>query len=92
MAEAPLQRTRPARPIFALISLGGHNFAVLFPIWDMLAGSARFDGRFDATGIRDLLPEHGGRDCGQGFWAQQRLGLQRLAATLLRRRFAAQPG
>ena len=56
----------------------GCNFAVLFPVWDILFGTARFDGRFEATGIRDQLPEHGGRNYGQGFWAQQWLGLRRL--------------
>lgn len=59
-------------------TLGGHNFSVLFPVWDMLFGTARFDGRFEPTGIRDQLPEAGGRDYGRGFWAQQRLGLLRL--------------
>ena len=33
----------------------------------------------EPTGIRDQLPEQGGRDYGQGFWAQQWLGLKRLA-------------
>ncbi len=56
-------------------SLGGHNFAVLFPLWDMLFGSARFDDRYEPTGIRDQLQ---GRDYGRGFWAQQWLGLKRL--------------
>ena len=56
-------------------SLGGHNFAVLFPVWDLLAGTARFDDRYDPTGIRDQLQ---GRDYGRGFWAQQKLGLLRL--------------
>jgi sterol desaturase/sphingolipid hydroxylase (fatty acid hydroxylase superfamily) len=56
-------------------SLGGHNFAVLFPLWDMLAGTARFDHRYDSTGIRDQLQ---GRDYGRGFWAQQKLGLLRM--------------
>lgn len=59
-------------------SLGGCNFAVLFPVWDILFRTARFDGRFEPTGIRDQLPEHGGRDYGEGFWAQQWLGLKRL--------------
>lgn len=59
-------------------TLGGCNFAVLFPVWDMLFGTARFDGRFEPTGIRDQLPEYGGRDYGVGFWAQQWLGLKRL--------------
>lgn len=59
-------------------TLGGCNFAVLFPVWDILFGTARFDGRFEPTGIRDQLPECGGRDYGRGFWAQQWLGLRRL--------------
>jgi sterol desaturase/sphingolipid hydroxylase (fatty acid hydroxylase superfamily) len=59
-------------------TLGGHNFAVLFPVWDMLFGTAHFGGGHDATGIRDQLPAAGGRDYGRGFWAQQWLGLLRL--------------
>lgn len=59
-------------------SLGGHNFAVLFPLWDMVFGTARFDVQPGACGIRDQLPEHGGRDYGRGFWAQQWLGLKRM--------------
>jgi sterol desaturase/sphingolipid hydroxylase (fatty acid hydroxylase superfamily) len=56
-------------------SLGGHNFAVLFPLWDMLFHTARFDDRYEPTGIRDQLE---GRDYGHGFWAQQKLALRRL--------------
>jgi sterol desaturase/sphingolipid hydroxylase (fatty acid hydroxylase superfamily) len=59
-------------------SLGGHNFAVLFPMWDLLFGTANFEHRYDPTGIRDQLPGEGGRDYGQGFWAQQWLGLLRM--------------
>lgn len=59
-------------------TLGGHNFSVLLPVWDVLFGTARFEGNDIATGIRDQLPEEGGRDYGRGFWAQQRLGLLRL--------------
>ncbi len=59
-------------------TLGGCNFAVLFPVWDMLFGTARFDGGFEPTGIRDQLPDQGGRDYGRGFWTQQWLGLRRL--------------
>lgn len=59
-------------------TLGGCNFAVLFPVWDLLFGTARFDGRYEPTGIRDQLPEQGARDYGEGFWAQQWLGLRRL--------------
>jgi sterol desaturase/sphingolipid hydroxylase (fatty acid hydroxylase superfamily) len=57
-------------------SPGGHNFAVLFPVWDRLFGTARFDVPVQPTGIRDQLE---GRDYGSGFWAQQWLGLKRLA-------------
>ncbi len=60
-------------------TLGGCNFAVLFPLWDRLAGTARFDLGTQPTGIRDQLPEAGARDYGRGFWAQQWLGLKRLA-------------
>ena len=60
-------------------TLGGHNFAVLFPVWDLVFGTARFDDRYDPTGIRDQLPGNGARDYGRGFWAQQWLGLKRLA-------------
>ena len=60
-------------------TLGGCNFGVLLPFWDMLFGTADFQLRWDATGVRDQLPEEGGRDYGRGFWAQQWLGLRRLA-------------
>lgn len=59
-------------------SLGGCNFAVLFPVWDIAFGTADFTSRIEPTGVRDQLPEAGGRDYGRGFWAQQRLGLLRL--------------
>jgi len=48
---------------------------VLLPWWDMLFGTADFGPRFEPTGIRDQVEE--GRDYGQGFWAQQGLGLKR---------------
>ena len=56
-------------------SLGGHNFAVLFPFWDVLFGTACFDAQDRPTGIRDQLE---GRDYGRGFWAQQWLGLRHM--------------
>ncbi len=58
------------------VVLGGHNFSILFPWWDMIFGTANFDKRFDATGIRDQVEQ--GRDYGTGFWNQQWLGLKRL--------------
>ena len=54
----------------------GCNFAVLFPIWDILFGTANFKSSWEPTGIRDQLD---GRDYGGGFWRQQWLGMQRLA-------------
>jgi sterol desaturase/sphingolipid hydroxylase (fatty acid hydroxylase superfamily) len=57
-------------------TLGGHNFGVLFPWWDMLFGTADFSNRYDPTGVRDQVEN--GRNYGQGFWAQQKLGLIRL--------------
>jgi len=57
-------------------TLGGHNFGVLLPWWDVLFGTANFENRYDATGIRDQVEQ--GRDYGQGFLAQQWLGLLRL--------------
>jgi sterol desaturase/sphingolipid hydroxylase (fatty acid hydroxylase superfamily) len=59
-------------------TLGGHNFAVLFPIWDVLFRTGDFRLRYDPTGIRDQLAEEGGRDYGSGFWSQQWLGLRRV--------------
>ncbi len=59
-------------------TLGGHNFGVLLPLWDQLFRTANFDLRYDPTGVRDQLPEEGGRDYGRGFWRQQWLGLVRL--------------
>ncbi|WP_194724128.1 sterol desaturase family protein [Noviherbaspirillum malthae] len=60
--------------------LRGCNFAVLFPVWDILFGSANFSKEFAETGVRDQLPppQGKGRDYGAGFWAQQRLGLKRM--------------
>ncbi|HZX27815.1 MAG TPA: sterol desaturase family protein [Telluria sp.] len=66
-------------------TLGGCNFAVLFPVWDILFGTASFAPGFAATGVRDQLPHTAadgsvqpGRDYGRGFWSQQWLGLKRM--------------
>ena len=58
------------------VRLGGHNFGVLLPWWDMLFGTANFELRYDPTGVRDQVEQ--GRDYGRGFWAQQWLGVKRL--------------
>ena len=53
----------------------GCNFAVLFPIWDILFGTARYDVEPGATGIRDQAD---GARYGEGFWEQQKIGLRRM--------------
>ena len=53
----------------------GCNFAVLFPVWDVIFRTANFENTYPSTGVRDQLD---GADYGRGFWAQQWLGLQRL--------------
>lgn len=57
-------------------TLGGYNFGVLLPWWDMLFGTANFEQRYDATGVRDQVEKQ--RDYGDGFWSQQWLGVKRL--------------
>lgn len=62
-------------------TLGGHNFGVLLPWWDMLFRSGNFENRYDPTGIRDQVePDiHGQvRDYGRGFWAQHWLAMRRM--------------
>lgn len=58
-------------------ALGGHNFGVLLPWWDILFGTASFERHYRATGVRDQVER--GREYGRGFWSQQWLGLKRLA-------------
>ena len=48
---------------------------MLFPVWDVLFGTADFTHAPGPTGIDDQLA---GRDYGEGFWAQQWLGLRRM--------------
>jgi sterol desaturase/sphingolipid hydroxylase (fatty acid hydroxylase superfamily) len=55
----------------------GCNFATLFPVWDIVFGTANFTYRGVATGISDQLT---GKDYGDSFLAQQWLGLKRMAA------------
>jgi sterol desaturase/sphingolipid hydroxylase (fatty acid hydroxylase superfamily) len=66
--------------------LGGHNFGVLLPWWDMIFKTANFELRYDKTGVRDQVEAAPGgqygahllRDYGRGFWRQQWLGVLRL--------------
>ncbi|MDP1742119.1 sterol desaturase family protein [Polaromonas sp.] len=57
-------------------TLGGHNFGVLLPWWDMLFKTANFEQRYDPTGVRDQVEQS--RDYGRGFWSQQWVGFKRL--------------
>ncbi|RZL92863.1 MAG: sterol desaturase family protein [Variovorax sp.] len=62
-------------------TIGGQNFGVLLPWWDMLFRTVNFEDRYDPTGIRDQVePGDDGRvrNYGRGLWAQQWLGLKRL--------------
>jgi len=62
-------------------TLGGHNFGVLLPWWDMLFRTVNYEERYDPTGVRDQVePDADGRllHYGSGFWAQQWLGVKRL--------------
>jgi len=56
--------------------LGGCNFGVLLPWWDMLWGTADFSPGYPATGVRDQVEQ--GREYGRSLWQQQWLGLMRL--------------
>ncbi len=58
-------------------TLGGSNFSVLLPVWDVVFGTANFDRRYEPTGVRDQVEN--GRDYGRGFISQQWQGLKRLA-------------
>ena len=63
------------------VVLGGHNFGVLLPWWDMVMRTANFELRYDPTGVRDQVePDAQGqvRDYGKGFWSQQWRGVLRL--------------
>lgn len=57
----------------------GCNFATLFPVWDVLFGTANFTREIPPTGIRDQLE---GVDYGDGFVDQQIKALTRLRDAL----------
>ena len=65
-------------------SLGGKNFGVLLPWWDMLFRTGNFEIRYDKTGVRDQVepgPDGKLQDYGRGFWSQQWLGCKRLLSS-----------
>lgn len=51
----------PAGPGTGSMALGGRNFGVLLPWWDMLFGTANFEHRYEPTGVRDRSAGAGGR-------------------------------
>lgn len=57
-----------------------HNYAPVFPIWDILFGTANYDGRHRPTGVDDPAAD---ADNGRGWIAQQVAGFGRFAAALL---------
>ncbi|MBY0408601.1 MAG: sterol desaturase family protein, partial [Burkholderiaceae bacterium] len=75
-------KTRAVQPVAQTrVVLGGHNFGVLLPWWDILMGTANFELLYDPTGVRDQVePAADGklRDYGRGFWSQQWMGVLRL--------------
>lgn len=66
----------------------GCNFAVLFPVWDVLFRTADFTPGYAPTGIRDQLD---GRDYGRGFLAQQWTGAVNMLRALVGRTPAGVP-
>ena len=71
------------------VKLGGHNFGVLLPWWDMLFGTADFSLKYEPTGVRDQVEQ--GVDYGRGFWSQQWLGIKRLGALFQRSSTVSSP-
>ena len=57
-----------------------HNFAPVFPIWDILFGTAIYDGKYRPTGVDDPLVD---RDNGRGWIAQQVTVLGRFLLALV---------
>lgn len=68
-----------------------HNFAPVFPIWDILFGTAIYDGKHRPTGVDDAVVD---ADNGRGWIVQQVTVLGRLVRALVPgvRRSSMQPG
>ena len=61
-------RLHHARPSSDERDIHDHNFAPVFPIWDILFGTANYDGRSRATGVADAGID---ADNGRGWLGQQ---------------------
>jgi sterol desaturase/sphingolipid hydroxylase (fatty acid hydroxylase superfamily) len=68
-----------------------HNFAPVFPIWDILFGTAVYDGKLRPTGVDDPIVD---ADNGRGWLGQQVTVFGRFVRALVPaiRRVPAQPG
>jgi sterol desaturase/sphingolipid hydroxylase (fatty acid hydroxylase superfamily) len=68
-----------------------HNFAPVFPIWDILFGTAIYDGKHRPTGVDDPVVD---ADNGRGWIAQQVTVFGRFLRALVQRPMSApiQPG
>jgi sterol desaturase/sphingolipid hydroxylase (fatty acid hydroxylase superfamily) len=68
-----------------------HNFAPVFPIWDILFGTAIYDGKVRPTGVDDPIVD---ADNGRGWLGQQVTVLGRFLRALVPvvRRVPVQPG
>lgn len=64
----------------------GCNYAILFPVWDILFGTLYLGEGFPATGVHDESPEE--RSARDSFWRQQWMGLRHLAQALTHQRAA----
>lgn len=82
-------RLHHARADAAEPHIHDHNFAPVFPIWDILFGTARFGPMPRPTGVDDPVVD---ADNGRGWLGQQAAGFRRFAAALTPRslRTAAQ--
>ncbi|MFZ6724378.1 sterol desaturase family protein [Undibacterium sp. MH2W] len=60
--------------------LGGHNFGILLPCWDIFFSTANWDRTYLPTGIRDQVEagDHCIANYGNSFLSQQWLGIKRL--------------
>jgi len=61
-----------------------HNFAPVFPIWDILFGTANYDGKRRPTGVEDPGID---ADNDRGWLGQQVVVFRRFVAALVPRRF-----
>lgn len=62
----------------------GCNYAILFPVWDLLFGTLHLGEGYPATGVHDERPDE--MAARNSFWRQQWLGLRHMVQALSGRR------